>query len=109
MHGPFLGGIRDYVPEERESAFLDSRGENSVDSVMSSVEELFQAARQLPEEQQLTLIERLLAAHEPPASKAAQTAWDREIQRRIKDYDEGKTSSRPATEVFSELDSRLGE
>ena len=76
---------------------------------MSSLEQLFREARELPQDQQLALVERLLSAHSPADSKDVESAWDREIRKRITDYDEGKTSSRPAHEVFSELDLRLGD
>ena len=50
---------------------------------MSSVDRLFEEAKQLPLDQRLTLVSRLLRS------------------------DEGKALSRPAGEVFSDLDRRL--
>lgn len=74
---------------------------------MTSVTQLLQEAAQLPEDQRLTLVHRLLVAGEPPPSDEVEQAWDGEIRERIARYDRGETRSRPAGEVFSDLDRRL--
>jgi len=38
-----------------------------------------------------------------------ESAWEAEIERRIKKYDAGETKSIPAEEVFAELNRRLQE
>lgn len=76
---------------------------------MSSIDRLYEEASQLPEDQRMTLARRLLSIGEPHATEAVEQEWDDVIQKRIREYDDGKASSRKAGEVFSELDSRLSE
>lgn len=74
---------------------------------MSSINQILQEAIRLPEDQRLTLVNRLLMLSEPRASDGVRHAWDVEIRDRIARYDQGETCSRPAGEVFSDLDRRL--
>jgi hypothetical protein len=74
---------------------------------MHSMNQILQEAIRLPEDQRLTLVNRLLMLSEPHASDEVKHAWDKEIRNRIARYDQGTISSRPASEVFSELDRRL--
>ncbi len=74
---------------------------------MSSVDRLFEEAVQLPEDQRLTLAYRLLASGEPLVTEETEQEWNVVIRDRIRRYDQGKTSSRPAGEVFSGLDRKL--
>lgn len=76
---------------------------------MNSINQILQDAILLPEDQRLTLANRLLMLSEPHASEEVQSAWDTEIRDRIYSYDRGKMSSRPASEVFSDLDRRLNQ
>ena len=69
--------------------------------------QILQKASQLPEDQRLTLIHRLLMIGERHASEYIKDAWDLEIRERIARYDRGETSSRPACDVFSDIDHRL--
>ena len=75
---------------------------------MATVDELLREAEQLPEDQRLTLAHRLLSVGECGASENVERAWDLAIRERIERYDQGETSSRPAGEVLSDLDNRLG-
>ena len=72
-----------------------------------SVEELLREAVRLTEDQQLTLVHRLLLASEPPASEEVERAWDLEIRERIGRYDRGETVSRSASAVLADWDQRL--
>lgn len=74
---------------------------------MSSVDSLFEEAKQLPVDQRLTLVSRLLRSDEPSVSEEVEREWDVVIRERIHRYDEGKALSRPAGEVFADLDRRL--
>jgi hypothetical protein len=74
---------------------------------MSTLNQLLQEATYLPEDQRLTLVHRLLKVGEPHTSKDVEHAWDLEIRDRIARYDSGKSSSRPAGEVFSDIDRLL--
>ena len=57
---------------------------------MSSIEELLREAKQLPQDQRLTLAHRLLESDEPPVSEDVERAWDFLIRERIQRYDRGK-------------------
>ncbi len=74
---------------------------------MNSINQILLEATRLPEDQRLTLVNRLLMLSEPHISKDISHAWDLEIRDRIARYDRGETYSRPAGEVFSNLDIRL--
>jgi putative addiction module component (TIGR02574 family) len=73
-----------------------------------SVETLAEEAMQLPPDQRLTLAHKILSSVEPPGSPELDAVWDTEIRSRIARYDGGQTRGTPATEVFAELDRRLG-
>ena len=75
--------------------------------IMSSINQILQDAIRLPEDQRLTLVNRLLSLSEPHISGDISNAWDLEIRNRIARYDCGEIASRPAGEVFSDLDRRL--
>ena len=74
---------------------------------MESINQILQKAIDLPEDQRLTLVHRLLMLSEPPVSDDTNHAWDLEIRDRIARYDQGKTRSRIAGKVFSDLDRQL--
>jgi len=74
---------------------------------MSSLNKILQEAINLPEDQRLTLVNRLLTLGEPQASEDVQHAWQTEIRDRIARYDSGESHSRAAGEVLSDLDHRL--
>ena len=74
---------------------------------MATIQQLLEEAAQLPEDQRLDLVHRLLVACEPPVSEEVVQAWDTEIRERIARHDRGETRSRAASDVFSDLDRRL--
>jgi hypothetical protein len=74
---------------------------------MSTVDQIFKEAAQLPADQKLTLAHRILASNEPPASEETEREWDEVIRERIMRYDQGKTSSRSAGVVFSDLTRKI--
>jgi hypothetical protein len=74
---------------------------------MRSINQILEDAVHLPEDQRLTLVNRLLMLSEPHASEDVRHAWDTEIKNRIARYDRGEIGSRPAGEVFADLDRRL--
>lgn len=73
-----------------------------------TVDSIFAEAVQLPADQRFTLAHRILSSVEPESSAAMDAAWDREIRGRIARYDAGLVRTIPASEVFAELDQRLG-
>jgi len=74
---------------------------------MKTIEEILQEAEHLPLKQRLTLAHRLLASSEPKPTPEVDEAWGLEIRERIMRYDLGEIQTRPASEVFSELDDKL--
>ena len=75
--------------------------------IMRPVDRLFEEASQLAEDQKLTLVNRILASNEPSATEETEQEWNVVINERIQDYDTGKALSRPASDVFSDLDQKL--
>lgn len=76
--------------------------------IMSSIDQLYEEASQLPEDQKLTLAYRLLTSGEPPTTDEIEQKWDVAIRDRIHHYDEGELLTRSAGEVFSDVDQKLG-
>ncbi len=76
---------------------------------MNSINQILQDAIRLPEDQRLTLVNRLLMLSEPHVSDDVRHAWDEAIRDRIARYDRGEIRSRPASKVFSDLDRRLNQ
>ena len=74
---------------------------------MISIDHILREAVLLPEDQRLTLANRILTLGEPQISGDISNVWDLEIRDRIASYDRGETGSRPAGDVFVDLDRRL--
>jgi len=74
---------------------------------MNSIDRLVQEASQLSEDQRLRLAHLLLVADQPVPSEDVGRAWDLVIRERIERYDRGEVHSRPASDVFADLDHRL--
>jgi len=74
----------------------------------TSLEAIEKEALQLPEDQKLTLAHRMLVSAEPVPDPSIEALWESEIVRRIEKLDSGETTRHPASEVFEELDRRLG-
>ena len=60
---------------------------------------------QLPPEQRIEISERLIAS----LPDDLEEYWDREIARRIEDFESGRTRSSPADEVVERLRRRIDE
>ena len=74
---------------------------------MSSIEKLVDEARNLPQDQKLTLANRVLELTETAISDGVEDEWDSELRARIQAYDAGRSQTRSAGEVFKDLDSKL--
>jgi hypothetical protein len=74
---------------------------------MNPIDQILDEATRLPEDQKLTLVNKLLRIGEPETSDAVQNAWDNTIRERIARYDRGEICSRSANDVFADLDKRL--
>lgn len=60
----------------------------------------------LPPEERARLAERLLASLGEERA-AVEQAWEKEIRRRLTDFDAGRTQAVPASEVFARARARL--
>lgn len=76
--------------------------------MVSTLESLEKEALQLPDDQKLTLAHRILASAEPQPDASIEALWEAEIVSRIERLDRGETSLHSVSEVFMELDQRLG-
>ena len=88
---------------------LKSTGQNG-DAIMEPMrrtQRLANEARDLPEDQRLALAKRVLELTEPPITTEVDDARDTELRARIRAYDEGKSRTRPAGEVYRDVDAKL--
>ena len=76
--------------------------------MVTTLEFLENEAMQLPEDQRFTLAHRILSNSEPPHDAAVEALWEAEIVRRIGLLERGETERHAASDVFKELDERLG-
>ncbi len=74
---------------------------------MSTITELERKVMQLPEDQRVALVHRVLEVSESSKESEVQGLWNDEITRRIDRLDKGLTQRIPVSEVFRELDQRL--
>lgn len=74
---------------------------------MISINQILQEGTDLPEDSRFTLVHKILLVGELQFSIIVDHAWDREIRDRIVRYDRGELNSRPALEVFVEIDHQL--
>jgi putative addiction module component (TIGR02574 family) len=76
---------------------------------MKILSEVAKDALELPPNQRLTLARILLDLSEPDQdySPEVETAWEQEIERRIKAVKSGNAQSKSFDQVFAELDRRF--
>ena len=74
---------------------------------MKTLESIAADALQLSVEDRLALAEKMVMS--VPADAEIEKAWDKEIQRRIAEYDSGKVQGIPGKEAFRRFDERLRE
>lgn len=65
-------------------------------------------AQELPAKERARLALRLIESLDPGEDEDVEELWLDEAERRLADYDAGKIKSRPADEVFSEIEKKLG-
>ena len=73
---------------------------------MKPLDEITRDALQLPLRERFSLAHTLLRESEP--NDEFEAAWEAEILRRLETVDAGTAVSRPAEEVFADLDRRFG-
>lgn len=72
-----------------------------------SLDEVFRAALDLPPEARARLAGVLLESLDDSEQTDLDSAWSEEIERRIRDIDEGRVELIPGEEVLAELRSRF--
>jgi len=70
--------------------------------------EIADEALTLPRGEQLKLVRTLLERVEAGGDLEAESAWEEEIERRIKLIDSGVAKGRPFSEVLRDMDDRFG-
>jgi putative addiction module component (TIGR02574 family) len=81
--------------------------ENSTDKAEGSFEELLRATLSLPPSARALLASHLIDSLDNPDQKEIDAAWAKEIERRIREVDDGKVEVTPGDQVLAELRSRL--
>jgi len=71
--------------------------------------ELLEHALQLPADDRLALATELLESVEGPEEPAWAEAWAEELDRRVRDLDEGRVKTVPWPEVRAKIEARLRE
>ncbi len=74
---------------------------------MATLTELELEVLQLPEDQRVALVHRVLELSDQSDDTDVQSLWNDEIVRRIDLLDKGLTQRSSASEVFRELDQKL--
>jgi putative addiction module component (TIGR02574 family) len=69
--------------------------------------ELLQHALQLPADDRLALATELLESVEGPEDRAWSEAWAAELDRRVRELDEGRVQGVPWSEVKAKIEARL--
>ena len=72
-----------------------------------ALEEVTREAIQLPRHQRLALARILMELDAPGADAAVETAWDAEIQARVRAVQEGRVEGIPYEQVLARIDQRL--
>jgi len=73
----------------------------------SSFAQILRAAMELPPDSRAMLAGHLLESLDQPEQMEIDAAWSEEIERRIRDVDEGRVKLIPGEEVLAELRSRF--
>lgn len=74
---------------------------------MATLADIEREVMQLPDDQRVALIHRVLKTSEPTEGEDVAALWNDEIVKRIKLLDKGLTERIPASDVFRELDHKL--
>ena len=73
----------------------------------TALEEILRAALELPPDARAMLASHLLESLDEPEQTEIDAAWSEEIERRIREVEEGKVKLIPGEEVLAELRSRF--
>lgn len=75
--------------------------------MIKTLENIEKDALELPEDQRITLVHRILLSTEQQADSSIDKIWQAEIIRRIEQVDSGATTLHDVSDVFRDLDQRL--
>ena len=70
-------------------------------------EKIYKQALDLPIDDRLSLIDKLLISTNLPAQSDIDQAWSEEVERRCLDVDSGKAKLIPGEEVFEKIKARF--
>ncbi len=74
----------------------------------SNTQDLEKKLRSLSRKDRARLALNLVESLDPGTDEDAEELWLDEAERRLADYDAGKTESRPVNDVISEIKSKIG-
>lgn len=74
----------------------------------SETRNLEKQAKELAPKDRARLALRLIESLDPGTDEDAEEQWLDEAERRLSDYDAGRTEARPVDEVISEIEQKLG-
>ena len=80
---------------------------NDSSQLLTSFDEILRAALELPPNVRAMLAGHLLESLDNPEQTEIDAAWSEEIERRIREVDEGRVKLIPGEEVLAELRSRF--
>jgi len=67
------------------------------------LQEVANRALDLPSEERAELAHKLIVSLDDDTDKDVETAWDAEIERRVKEIKGGKAKGRPAEDILAEI------
>ena len=74
---------------------------------MQGRDEIVRSALALPERERAEVVRDILKTLDGEVREGVEQAWAQEVAQRIRDLDEGKASTVPASEAFARARSRL--
>ncbi|MEX2683167.1 MAG: addiction module protein [Candidatus Sigynarchaeota archaeon] len=77
-------------------------------NLASKSEEIKKKALQLPVQERASLVVSLIRSLDDEEDPEAESKWMKEVERRNREYEEGKVRGIPADEVFKRIRSKLG-
>jgi putative addiction module component (TIGR02574 family) len=75
----------------------------------TSLQGILEAALRLPHADRVELIDALAASLGPDEAAAVDAAWAEEIERRVREYEEGKLKAIPWSEVQERVRKKYGD
>jgi len=76
--------------------------------VTTAAEKVKEQALQLSETERAEIAHLLIASLDDKFDQDAETAWDAELDRRVKEIEEGRVRGRPAESVLAEIRAKYG-